>query len=211
MVAAGVVLAGGRSRRMGSPKAELPHRGAPLLAHVVAELRAVCDPVLVVTAPGRTVPDTGVTVLHDDVLDRGPLAGVARGLAAAAAAGRDVACVCATDLPLLHHALLTTLLGLLRPDDDAVVPVVDGQAHPLLAVYRTHLAAAAADLAADAAPVRALLRGARTREVGRAQLLADPALAAADPALGSVRGANTPAEWAALTAPGRTGHRAPDE
>lgn len=205
------MLAGGRSSRMGSPKAALPHRGSPLLAHVVAQLRVVCDPVLVVTAPGRSVPDTGVTVLHDHVLDRGPLAGLARGLAGGAAAGCDVAVVCATDLPLLHHAFAAALLGLLRPDDDAVVPVLDGQAHPLCAAYRTALAPRAGELAADAAPVRALLRAVRTREVGRAELLADAALAAADPALASVHGANTPAEWAALTAPGRAGDPAPDE
>ena len=184
---------------MGTSKSALDHRGAPLLAHVVGVLEQHCHPRYVVTAPGRAVPDVGVEVLEDDVLDRGPLAGVARGLAAAAAAGCEVAVVCATDLPLLDPAFVAALLGLLRPGDDAVVPVLDGQLHPLLGVYRTALAPTAAGLAADAAPVRALLRAARTREVGRSELLADPALAAVDPGLDSVRGANTPAEWAALT------------
>jgi molybdopterin-guanine dinucleotide biosynthesis protein A len=191
---------------MGTSKAALPHRGGSLLGHVVGVLQQACAPVLVVGAPGRELPPTpGATVLRDDVLDRGPLAGVARGLAGAADAGCGLAVVCATDLPLLAPAVVLRLLDLVGPDDDVVVPVVDGQVHPLCAVYRTGLAGAAAELAADAAPVRALLRRARTREVGRAELLADPAVAAADPGLASVRGANTPAEWAGLTGSGAAG------
>lgn len=196
--AAGVVLAGGRSRRMGTPKAALDWHGRPLLAHVLAALAPSCAPLLVVGAVGQELPRVDAQVVRDAVPDGGPVAGVAAGLAAAARAGAGAAVVCSTDLPLLHPAFVARLQALLRPGDEAVVPVLEGRVQPLVAVYRTGLAARAAELAESAAPVRALLTGAR--QVGAELLLADEALRAADPGLASVRGVNTPAELAAVRA-----------
>jgi len=55
---AGVVLAGGRSSRMGAPKAALDWHGSTLLRRTVSVVaRAVTGPVLVVRAPGQPLPD----------------------------------------------------------------------------------------------------------------------------------------------------------
>ena len=64
---AGVVLCGGESSRMGSPKAWLDFGGEPLLARVVRVVSEAASPVLVVAAPGQDLPalSEDVTVVRD--------------------------------------------------------------------------------------------------------------------------------------------------
>src|SRR5262249_61210321 len=98
---AGIVLAGGRSSRMGTPKAALEWHGSTLLRRTVGILARVTDgPVLVVRAPGQALPDlpSQVGVVDDPREGLGPVQGLAAGLAAAA--GRaEVACRRSTRLP----------------------------------------------------------------------------------------------------------------
>src|SRR3954447_22279597 len=85
--AAGIVLAGGRSSRMGTPKAALEWHGSTLLRHVVGIVaRGVDGPVVVVRAPGQDLPSlpANVDVVEDAREGRGPLQGLASGLAAVA-------------------------------------------------------------------------------------------------------------------------------
>src|SRR5512133_599706 len=77
-----IVLAGGKSTRMGRPKALLPVGGEPLIARVVRTLRAVVDEVVVVSAPGQPVPVLPARVVHDEVAYLGPLSGIRHGVAA---------------------------------------------------------------------------------------------------------------------------------
>ena len=82
-----MVLAGGRSSRMGSSKAALEWHGSTLLRRTVSVVgRAVDGPVVVVGAPGQPLPTlpSGVEVLTDPHEGLGPLQGIAVGLAAVA-------------------------------------------------------------------------------------------------------------------------------
>ena len=86
-------------------------------------------------------------------------------------------------------------------DVDVVVPRVGGRTHPLSAVYRTSLLAAADRLiAADRMRPTYLFEEARTRFLEEAELLADSALRAADPDLDSLRNLNEPADYEAARA-----------
>jgi molybdopterin-guanine dinucleotide biosynthesis protein A len=211
--AAAVVLAGGRSRRMGTDKAGLRWGDGTLLEHVVAVLTdAVTGPVVTVGTAGtpRTVDaarvDTArVVAVADDEAGRGPLQGLATGLRAAAAHGSTVAFVCSVDLPLIHPAYVAAVLAALG-DAEVALPVVHGHRQPLAAAYRTALGdRAAALLAAGARRPGDLFDASVVRELAAADLLADPGLRAADPELDAVRDADTPREYAALRrlAPGR--------
>src|SRR5262245_24146987 len=124
-MAAGVVLAGGRSTRMGAAKAGLEWHGSTLLFRAAAVLsRAVDGPVVVVAAPGQELPPlpAGVAVAEDPVEGRGPMQGLAVGLAAVAAAA-PAAFVCSTDLPFLHPAYVRRVVRGLTGDVDVVLPV----------------------------------------------------------------------------------------
>ena len=198
--AGAVVLAGGRSARMGQPKALLDWHGRTAVAHAVEIVREGTDggPVCVVRAPGQELPPLAAIVVADDVAYRGPLAGLHAGLVALA--GRvEVAFACGVDTPLLAPAFVRAVLGSLRDGDDAVVPVIGGRAQPLLAAYRVALAPVLeALLARGAAGLRDIPGACAVREPTEQELLADAELRAADPGLRSAANANTPEEWAAL-------------
>ena len=202
--AAGIVLAGGGSRRMGTAKAELPWHGSTLLRRTTGILaRALDGPVLVVGAPGMPLPDLPTSVqVHDDPTEGvGPLQGMAVGLAAAAEAGADVAFVCSTDLPFLHVAFVRRVVRAVDAYTDAAVPHARGFRQPLAAAYRTALAPACARLVAEGRLRPAyLLDECRAVLLSDGELLADPALAAADPDLDSVLNLNEPADYRAAHA-----------
>ncbi len=133
-----IVLAGGRSSRMGAPKAMLDWHGAPLVRRVTGILQRVADPVVVVHADGQELPPLPeVERVADRAPDRGPLEGLAGGLRAVA--GRCPAVfVSGTDLPFLHPDLVLALASA-RGEHDVAVPVAGGHVHHLCAVYGSDL------------------------------------------------------------------------
>ncbi len=205
---AGVVLAGGKSTRMGQAKAGLEWHGSTLLHRICGLIARVVDgPVVVVRAPGQELPPLpeGVEVSEDAREGRGPLQGLAAGLAALD--GRaDAAYVSSTDVPLLHPAFVTTVLAAVARDDvDVALPIAQGFRHPLAAAYRTGLQAAVDDLiAGDRLRPAFLFERCRVHELSEAELLADRELARGDPSLLSLLNVNDPQEYErvrALSAP----------
>jgi molybdopterin-guanine dinucleotide biosynthesis protein A len=199
--AAGVVLAGGRSSRMGAPKAALEWHGSTLLYRTTALLsRTVDGPVLVVAAPGQDLPDLprGVEVVADPVDGLGPMRGLATGLAATG--GRaSVAFVCSTDLPFLHPALVRRVLrAFADPQADVVLPVARGYRQPLAAGYRTALAALVEKLLGEGNLRPGMLfQHCRVTQLDDDALLADAELSRHDPALDSLVNVNEPDDYAA--------------
>lgn len=198
MTTAGVVLAGGRSSRMGTPKAALEWHGDTLLGRTAALLGRVVDgPLVVVAAPGQQLPALPgrVELATDPIEGRGPLQGIAVGLAAVADRA-DRAFLCSTDLPFLHPAFVRTVLHALGPDLDVALPVARGFPQPLAAAYRTALAPQVSALL-DAGRMRPamLFEQVRVCRLTDADLLADSTLAAADPELDSLLNINEPGEY----------------
>ena len=196
---AGVVLAGGRSTRMGRPKASLEWHGSTLLHRVTGIVaRAVDGPVVVVRAPDQELPTLvpGVRVVEDAAEGRGPLQGLAAGLAAVAGEA-EVAYVSSTDVPLLHPAFVRAVLRAGSEEDvDVALPVVHGFRHPLATAYRTALLPDVEQLIAeDRMRPAFLFERARVRELTADDLLSDAELAEADPELLSVLNLNEPADY----------------
>lgn len=134
--AGGIVLCGGRSTRMGTPKATLPFGPETMLQRVVRVLATVVAPIVVVAARDQVLPELpeDVIVTRDEREQRGPLEGLRAGLKALPDSV-DVAYVTSCDVPLLVPGFVTRMIGLLAGDDIAVMEV-DGFPHPLSAVYR---------------------------------------------------------------------------
>jgi molybdopterin-guanine dinucleotide biosynthesis protein A len=175
---------------MGRAKATLPFGPETLLVRVARACAEVCGELVVVAAEGQGLPalPSGATVVRDAVAGRGPLVGLAAGLAAC----RAPAAFCTScDVPFLRPAFVERMFEALG-GAAAAQAVVEGFPQPLLAVYRTSLAPKAA----------ALVREGRLRVIHLAEgeavsLLREPEVREADPGLASFRNLNTPEEYAA--------------
>lgn len=201
--AAAIVLAGGRSSRMGAPKAGLEWHGSTLLRRVTGLLaRSVDGPVVVVSARGQELPPlpATVSVVQDAREGRGPMQGLAAGLAAVGD-GSEIAYVSSTDVPLLHPAFVRRVLNVFTVDVDVVLPLVAGYRQPLAAGYRVGLLSAVQELvAADRLRPGFLFERSRVRVLEAREMLADPRLASVDPRLASVSNLNDRGDYEAACA-----------
>jgi molybdopterin-guanine dinucleotide biosynthesis protein A len=184
---------------MGRPKANLEWHGSTLLHRVTGIVgRAIGGPLVVVRAPDQELPalPPGVRVVDDRAEGRGPLQGLAAGLAAIGGEA-DVAYVSSTDVPLLHPAFVRAVVRAANSEDvDVALPIVHGFRHPLAAAYRTSLVPAVEDLIAENRMRPAFLfERTRVRELGEEDLLRDAELAEADPELLSVLNLNEPDDY----------------
>ena len=184
----GIVLCGGRSTRMGTPKAWLPIGDEVLLQRTVRVVGAVVSPVVVVAAVGQEVPTlpTDVVVVRDEVADMGPIAGLAAGIAALDGQA-DAAYLSACDVPMLSETFVRRMVELRT--GTACVPEVNGRVHPLAGMYAVSLLPLVRDrLAAGALRMTDLLAAVDTRFVGPADL--------GD--VTSLRNVNTPDDYAII-------------
>jgi molybdopterin-guanine dinucleotide biosynthesis protein A len=132
--ASGVVLAGGKSSRLGEDKALLELGGDTLLARAVHALRPLTDDILIVANDPSKYEPLGLParLVSDDFPGRGSLVGIYSGLRQTV---HPCALVVACDMPFLNIALLRYMLGLVE-GYDVVIPQLDGFLEPLHAVYR---------------------------------------------------------------------------
>ena len=142
---AGIVLAGGRSSRMGTPKAWLDWHGSTLLRRTCGVVaRGVGGPVVVVRARARSCPSCprDVRVVEDAREGQGPLQGLLAGLEAV---DGELAFVASTDMPFLHPRFVAAVCarGARRRRRGAAA---GGFRQPLAAAYRTALAPLVAGL-----------------------------------------------------------------
>jgi molybdopterin-guanine dinucleotide biosynthesis protein A len=145
-----VLLAGGRSTRIGVEKALVDFRGKPLVQWVLDVLSRVGDEVV---ASVSTTPSEGlVHALGRSVIivpDRRPGMGPVEGLISAFGVVRgEYVAVAPTDAPFLQRELFEVLFS--RAEGLAgAVPVVNGYYEPLIAVYHRDLYLKALETVSD--------------------------------------------------------------
>ncbi|MCF8610980.1 molybdenum cofactor guanylyltransferase [Gordonia sp. HY285] len=155
---AGIILAGGRSRRMGQDKAALDFEGATMLTRIAATVSQRCAPVLVAApetsqAYRELSKESDLEWVTDEKEGSGPLGGLVAALRAAAEVGADAAFVCATDMPLIEVGLIDELVAGLTDSTDAVIARDAQRDHPMAGVYRTS-AVGALEALVDAGELR---------------------------------------------------------
>ncbi len=138
----GVVLAGGRGRRLGGDKAIVELEGRALVHYPIEALHSVCDEVVVVAKRDTLLPSlsgsANLWIEPDE--PRHPLVGVAHALGLSA--GRPVLVV-AVDLPLVDAAVLRAIVSAdAAPGATVVAPRAYGRLQPLCALYRPEALAA---------------------------------------------------------------------
>ncbi|MGI9170388.1 MAG: molybdenum cofactor guanylyltransferase [Caulobacteraceae bacterium] len=168
---AGLVLAGGRSRRFGSEKAVASLGGRPMLTWSLGALEGVCETVAVSaaadSAAAAVANSRGLPVLADDPAHSpGPLSGLAAGLPWATALGFDALITLPCDTPLVGPVQVETMIAALGDAPAAYALCPEGP-QALCAVWRTRLAGglAAALAGGEHPPVRDFLAAIGARPV----------------------------------------------
>jgi molybdenum cofactor guanylyltransferase len=187
----GIVLCGGKSTRMGVPKATLPFGPETMLQRVVRVLGGVVAPIVVVAARDQRLPalPSNVILTVDEREQRGPLEGLRAGLKALPHSV-DAAYVTSCDVPLLVPGFVARLIELLG-DHDIAVMEVDGFPHPLSAIYRRAILPEVESLlAGDKLRPVFLFDAVRTRRVQTVEI------GSVDPELRTLQNLNTPEDYA---------------
>jgi molybdopterin-guanine dinucleotide biosynthesis protein A len=145
--ALGAVLAGGRSSRMGAPKAGLELAGRPLITYPIDAVSAAGLEPVVVAKPGSELPELDCRIVHESDLRPHPAVGIIAALEIAQGPVVVIAC----DMPFVPAQLLTVLGQLAAP---VAVPMVGGRLQPLLARYEPRAAPALGGAAEGDQPLR---------------------------------------------------------
>lgn len=153
----GIVLAGGRSRRLGgraasAGKAALELGGRTFLERVCATLGEEAGRTIVVAARGQPMPHlpAGVEIIRDSLPGAGPLAGLRDGLRHAVAPSHasghadpvppEAVVVSSCDVPLLRRSLVRLLVERLVTSRAVwAVPVIAGHPQVLVSAVRPAL------------------------------------------------------------------------
>lgn len=132
--AIGVVLAGGRGRRIGGDKAIVELEGRALIHYVLEALHEVCEDVVVTAKRGTILPSlAGAADLWIEPDEpQHPLCGVEHALRLAA--GRPILAV-AVDLPLIDAATLGAIASADPGSASVVAPLVHGRLQVLCALW----------------------------------------------------------------------------
>jgi len=140
-----IIIAGGRSSRMGTNKALLPLNGMAVIERMIRELEQVSQRILIAGGQHHDYNHLGPEVVTDQYPDMGPLAGLYAGLSAATT---EWSLVVACDLPFVHRGVFAEIRErVTRIEEEnasiekeervqAIIVKAGGRIQPLLAAYR---------------------------------------------------------------------------
>jgi molybdopterin-guanine dinucleotide biosynthesis protein A len=186
----GIVLAGGKSLRMGRNKAFLELEGMSLVERVLVVLRGIFPRIIIVANTPEAYASHDAVVVADAMDKPGPLTGIYSGLLHSK---DDHNFVVACDMPCLDHGLISYMAGLVG-SHDIIVPLVAGCVEPLHAIYsKGLLLLIEKKLKEDIRQVQGIFSEARVRYVTEKEIIRH------DPELRSFRNINTPEEYKEAT------------
>lgn len=131
----GIILAGGKSSRMGTDKGLMTFQGKRLVEYAILLLQPLCSEIIISTNQ-KGYEEFGFRTVSDIYRDCGPVGGLH---AALSETNFDYNLVLSCDVPFVERELLQLLLSE-AGDYDAVVPVHEKGIEPLVAVYRKEMA-----------------------------------------------------------------------
>ena len=182
------ILAGGKSRRMGTDKSFIRLDGKPMLQHVIDRVSVLGLPIILIANQPEKYELFGLPIFPDIIPDAGSLGGL---YTAIRSAGADRTLCVACDMPFLNPTLLRFLLDQCI-GCDSVAPKTGDISHGLHAVYTTAcIAAMHANILRGDLAIHRVFSQFHTRFV------TEDTLRSIDPLLQSLANMNTPADLAA--------------
>lgn len=137
----GIVLAGGKSSRMGRDKGIIELGGKKFIDYIIAALVPNVSEVIII-ANNDNYNNLGYKVYNDIIKERGPLGGIYTGLMNSKTEN-NIAVSC--DIPFVNSGLIRHIIKN-KGRADISVPVFEGNTQPLCAVYTKGIVAQIHDL-----------------------------------------------------------------
>jgi molybdopterin-guanine dinucleotide biosynthesis protein A len=133
MQATAIIMAGGKSKRMGCDKAMLPINGKSAIEHIFEQLRPHFESILISSNDKDKQGFLDADIVTDEATGKGPLMGIASALRAST---NEVNFIIACDIPQVDIGLVKQMIRDSR-NFDAVIPRSAGSRYePLFAVYK---------------------------------------------------------------------------
>jgi molybdopterin-guanine dinucleotide biosynthesis protein A len=126
-----LILCGGKSRRMGRPKAFLPYDGTTMVAHIINTAKEIFSEVFLVANEPPFFEDLGVDIVKDILPYRGPLGGILSGLLVAS---YQYSFVLACDMPFIDKKLILEMLKS-QQNSDVLILAHENGIEPLIGLY----------------------------------------------------------------------------
>lgn len=158
----GIILAGGKSKRMGADKAFLKIGDKTLFELVMDKMLGLFNEVIAVVAQPSLYEKYSQKILikKDVIAERGPLGGLYTGLLSS---NNGYNFVTACDMPFLNEQLLLEMIKSIA-DSDAMIPEFNGRLHPLFGLYTKSCASVAQNqISKDNLKMRDFLGKVKTR------------------------------------------------
>ncbi len=128
----GIILAGGKSSRMGTDKALFVLNGTTFLHHIILALKPLVDDILIVSNDERH-SKFNLKRVRDTIADAGPISGLHAGLTHSSTENN---LVLSCDIPLIETSMLELLLQNNEDDIDVIQLAETDRVHPLIALYK---------------------------------------------------------------------------
>jgi len=125
-----IILAGGKSSRMGEDKGLMIFNEKPMIQHIIDVAKPLVDETIIISN-NTAYEQFNCPVFEDLIKDKGPLAGIYTGLMHSKTA-KNLILSC--DVPFVNEPLLKTLIANCK-DVDVVIPKKDNRTHQLIGVY----------------------------------------------------------------------------
>jgi len=128
----GIILAGGKSQRMGTDKGLIIWNNKPFIKHIIDVLEPLVSEIIIVSNTNN-YDAFALKRIEDDIKNAGPLAGIYSGLKASKT---DYNLVLSCDIPLINTNILKQLINNIEDKIDIVQIESKGQSMPLIALYK---------------------------------------------------------------------------
>lgn len=134
-----IILAGGKSSRMGQNKALLPIGGKSIIKRIVEEFTAISEEIIIIANIPEIYDELNLSIYPDvqEFRGDGPLAGIYTGIKAA---DEKFCLFIACDMPFVSPKIGEFLIEELKNSGaDAVIPSHEGRVHPLFGAYHKRI------------------------------------------------------------------------
>jgi molybdopterin-guanine dinucleotide biosynthesis protein A len=128
----GIILAGGKSSRMGTEKGLIIYKNKPFVEHIIEAMSPLVDNIIIISN-NKTYESFGFKCYEDLIKNTGPLAGIYTGLRYSKTNNNLIV---SCDIPLIKTVVLQKLIDQKNDASEVIQLQSQGKNMPLIALYK---------------------------------------------------------------------------